>query len=907
MTIGDSIIGRDRELAQLELAVGRGDDGLRLVMVTGPSGMGKTTLSSVAAAQAGDRGFDVIRADGRAGSLSTPFAPWVEAIPELASTVHSSDGSAPDIEQVGAILVGLLTDRAAQTPVLLMFDDAQALDESSIALLPYATGISERANMTLLLVEQSDAVDVSPSYRSFADTLLARRVVQHFELGPMSDASIGELVRHVLQLDPDTAVPTEIVLRAQGNPWFAKELADSYSRGDTEIPTSIAAAATARLGQLDQIGQDLTNIIAICPEGAYIGWLEAAPDQRARELARTMAAIKDSGLIREDGDIISIAHPLMQQALLDELSAAMRRALHLELAATVATVPMSEVTSSRAQGYHLSQAGKPTDAVEHYLRAAESSEVLGQLHEAFIDYVRAMECEPRLEERAELLKRCGFAGAQLSSERTMEFWSELARIATVRGDNPMYAYALVHQYWSSADDIDRLRRAADLGVESYGWSAQAALGMAILEADYHRAIEHGEVALRLARDDSDQYLECQVLWNLGLAHSYTGSLDKAIEYLEQSVRSAMAQRLHERALFARVTLAETLAENLETQRAVSECQAIIKYVDDLGLERYRPSAHAFLAHALVRVAKLEDALKQAELAVEAQLRVPNDRYTSLIWLIRSEVAAEIGDLNGGLSIAQTAVDVALEANNASWIFDARLDQGRLMAREGRYDDALEAVADLELPEATSMANLALWMSRVGLGHDRADFLSRAKELRASIDSDVPLVRLICAEIDATISGKPKDLTALQNVVKEWSEASRPLDSLRASVSMGMIMKAKNPADAIALLSEVRKQLTEIGAAWDADFVAGVLRSLGTRSRARSRSTTVGNLTKRELEIARLVASGLRNAEVAGKLFLAEKTVAAHLSNIYGKLEIRSRVQLSAWLSENDEPAAAATG
>jgi DNA-binding NarL/FixJ family response regulator len=69
---------------------------------------------------------------------------------------------------------------------------------------------------------------------------------------------------------------------------------------------------------------------------------------------------------------------------------------------------------------------------------------------------------------------------------------------------------------------------------------------------------------------------------------------------------------------------------------------------------------------------------------------------------------------------------------------------------------------------------------------------------------------------------------------------------------------------------------------------------------------VGNLTKRELEIARLVASGLRNAEVAGQLYLAEKTVAAHLSNIYGKLEVRSRVQLASWLKQNDEDATVAS-
>jgi DNA-binding NarL/FixJ family response regulator len=115
----------------------------------------------------------------------------------------------------------------------------------------------------------------------------------------------------------------------------------------------------------------------------------------------------------------------------------------------------------------------------------------------------------------------------------------------------------------------------------------------------------------------------------------------------------------------------------------------------------------------------------------------------------------------------------------------------------------------------------------------------------------------------------------------------------------MAMRRGDRDMAKAYLQAAKTSFVTCGASHDADLVSALLRQLGTRSRAKSRSTNVGPLTKRELEIARLVAGGLKNSEVAGTLFLAEKTVAAHLSNIYGKVEVRSRVQLGAWIREND--------
>jgi non-specific serine/threonine protein kinase len=55
------------------------------------------------------------------------------------------------------------------------------------------------------------------------------------------------------------------------------------------------------------------------------------------------------------------------------------------------------------------------------------------------------------------------------------------------------------------------------------------------------------------------------------------------------------------------------------------------------------------------------------------------------------------------------------------------------------------------------------------------------------------------------------------------------------------------------------------------------------------------LSKRELEIARLVSDGMSNREIAEKLFLSKRTVDAHMEHIFGKLDISKRAELISWL------------
>jgi DNA-binding CsgD family transcriptional regulator len=755
-------------------------------------------------------------------------------------------------------------------------------------------------------VEQTDAIGIPDSYRSFVDGLLARRVVDHLQLGPLDDRSIRRLISAELGFENDAAVETDLVERAQGNPWFAKELAHAWQRGITEIPTNIAAAATTRLRSLDDVGQDIANATALCPDGAHIGWLDALTGQRPRDFVRTMERVMSSGLVREDGDIITIAHPLMQQALVDDLSLAMKRAIHLELAEVIGAAPVSTVVDARARGHHFAAAGRATDAAEHFLVAARANELGGQLHEAYIDLVHAGDVETRPAERTEILRNRAFIAQQIGNYvAASETWSDLARVAAADGDDECYAYALYQQYWTYNDgrSHERLARVASLDPSNIGWSARAAGALGRMSGDYELAIRHDERALELAAARGDRSLEALALLSIASSQADLGRMTDAIDRYRDAIDLAVRERLHAWVIKAWGSLAETLADDLQTVASLEACVDGLRYVNDLCLDRDRPAMLAWLARGYVRVGRLEEARAAVLDAVRLDGEYRSDLHSALVTGVLAEVMNEIGDRTAVESAVEEAIRTATAFGYESWIVEAEFERARMLATSDAVDDALGIVERLDSTEPVFRSKLATWSARLAVVSSNQRALQLAREFveyEAASTGDTPAAGLAVDEARATIKlVETGDTRDLEQVAERWEAAERSLDALRSRLTLAIAMSQTDKSRAVELLREIRARFADSGASHDADLVSALLRQLGTRSRAKSRTTNVGPLTKRELEIARLVASGLKNSEVASTLFLAEKTVAAHLSNIYGKVEVRSRVQLTAWIREND--------
>jgi DNA-binding NarL/FixJ family response regulator len=157
-------------------------------------------------------------------------------------------------------------------------------------------------------------------------------------------------------------------------------------------------------------------------------------------------------------------------------------------------------------------------------------------------------------------------------------------------------------------------------------------------------------------------------------------------------------------------------------------------------------------------------------------------------------------------------------------------------------------------------------------------------------SDSPLLRALTARATGTVllaEGRPEEaLRVLRRGWRTWQDLDLPYDAALTRVLIGRCLRALGDEDSAQMeLDSARWAFDRLGAAPD---LAAVDALAGAASHA------AGGLTRRELDVVRLVAAGLTNRAVAQRLFLSEKTVARHLSNIYAKLDLPSRAAATAY-------------
>jgi DNA-binding CsgD family transcriptional regulator len=125
-----------------------------------------------------------------------------------------------------------------------------------------------------------------------------------------------------------------------------------------------------------------------------------------------------------------------------------------------------------------------------------------------------------------------------------------------------------------------------------------------------------------------------------------------------------------------------------------------------------------------------------------------------------------------------------------------------------------------------------------------------------------------------------------------AEHARPLDRARTHLLYGEhLRRERRRVDARVQLRTALEGFERLNAVSWAERTRSELRATGETARRRDVST-LGELTPQELQVGRLVASGLSNKEVAAQLFLSPRTIEAHLRGVFAKLDVTSRMQLA---------------
>ncbi|MGH3177682.1 MAG: AAA family ATPase, partial [Streptosporangiaceae bacterium] len=336
------LVGRDAERAGITalLKAARGSRGGALV-IRGVAGSGKSALLAETAAAAA--GMTVLRTQGVESESPLAFA----ALQRLLWPLRKGAGGLPapqraalqaafgEVEGEGdrflAFLgtLSLLADAAEEHPVLVIADDAHWLDEASAAALLFVVCRLQAERVALLFAARDG--DASGFDAGELPCLT---------LGGLSGEAAGRLLRGRAPEDVDAAVRDRLVAATGGNPLALGELSEVLSAdqlsGRAPLPEQLPLT-----GGVERAFGDRYRRL---PEAAQRFLLVAAADDTARlPVVRDAAgrldagddaldAVEQAGLLRVDGDALTLYHPLVRSAVYRAATSAQRRAAHLALA-----------------------------------------------------------------------------------------------------------------------------------------------------------------------------------------------------------------------------------------------------------------------------------------------------------------------------------------------------------------------------------------------------------------------------------------------------------------------------------------------------------------------------------------------------------------------------------------------
>ena len=398
--------------------------------------------------------------------------------------------------------------------------------------------------------------------------------------------------------------------------------------------------------------------------------------------------------------------------------------------------------------------------------------------------------------------------------------------------------------------------------------------------------------LEIAVRTGDADLELRALAELGRAEVSSGEVDKGLARLDEAMAAATGGEPTTLETFADVCctlmLACELAGDVERPRQWSEVfEAFVRKYDHVSLLAFCRTCCADVYAANGRVDAAEEELVDAL----RELREAGQRARCVHPAAR---LAEIRVLQGRFDEAeQLLVGFEAEPEAVQAAVALRLARGEAQAATAVLEARLAELARSSLLAAPLLAQLVEAELADG---DVAGARRAAAELAAIAETSgrervAGLAELAQGRIALAVED-PHAPEVLQGAVNLFAALPSPLGAARARLELARAHASSAPQVAVDLARRARTELESLGAVREADAAAALMRALGAKGRAGPKD--YGLLSRRELEVLRLVGEGLTNGEIAARLFISPKTAEHHVGRIYSKLQLRTRTEVAAY-------------
>ena len=403
-----------------------------------------------------------------------------------------------------------------------------------------------------------------------------------------------------------------------------------------------------------------------------------------------------------------------------------------------------------------------------------------------------------------------------------------------------------------------------------------------------RASELASDVVALARRLKSADLEAEGLQTKGRVLIDSGDVADGMGHLDEAMLFAVEGRLRPystgKVYCSLISACEELGD---LDRAAEWTEATMKWAAQAPFAIFPGICRVHRAVVLKRGGALADAEREAMLAGEELLRThrPNS----------AAAYAEVGDIRrrlGDLERAEEAFDRAQELCGRACGERALLSlaQGRITAAVSTAAECMRATGDASLARARV---LPIYVQVLIASGDPGAAAQAVDELEAiAAKFGTPFLRATYASTRGRwqlAAADPDAVRTLQSAVDAWQALDVPYEVATARTLLGQALRlGDDEAGAAEAFAQAAEQFDAIGARLDARQVYGS-----------AKVALPAGLSEREVEVLRLIASGLTNNDIAGQLHLSVKTVSRHVSNIFTKIGATSRSGATAFAFEHD--------